>query len=389
MKRTILAIFLATIFSASCSEDDGQYALYYREFVGETEVGGSVTKQIVFRNPSVDSVQHLVGLNFDAGQNTDGNFQVEKVEIGGVAVNPRDKDISVPPGSILQVYIKYRPLNLNTTVANFGGWRTGEVERYEPREPGKAESADKTMEKLLGKKEPDLSYDKDSAIHRAIFAAVYDYPTVGVVQIELVGKAHVGPNGERSAGGGGSGECPDGSGVLCYKGGFAMELPDIMNTGPSPLTITGPIAFNISGTSVNLDMTTFPSALLVLKGNGPGEPLEGKPINAISLVISGPEGVTASGTFDGTNLDVNGVAFRIRVVLGEISEKDITPGLQAAVDFVIKDLQLKTKKPYTNGSITLGIETTLGKEPSGNPMFDQMLGGLKVNVVMDGELIVQ
>lgn len=392
MKARIFVIFAISLLLTSCRSGD-QFASFQREFVGEVAMGGSVSKKITLANPSTDEVQHILGLNFDAGQNLSGHFQIEKVEVGGVPVNPRDKDITIPPGSILQIYVKYQPLNLDTTVTDLGGWSTGQPEIYVPGPPAPAQEktvdAGQTMKELLGASaEPDLSYDNDHAIHRAMMVAVYDYPQIGIVQMELVGRAVVGPDGQRSAGGS-SGECPEDAGILCYKGGFAMELPDIMKTGPAPLVMTGPVVFQLSGPSVSLDMATFPAALLVLKGNGPGEPLEGKPISAISLVVSGPEGIKASGTFDGTNLTVNGVAFRIRVVLGEIGKDDITPGLQASVDFNVTDLQITTTKPFTNGSIGLSVETTLSKEPSGNPMFDQMLGGIRVNVSMDGSLIVK
>ena len=377
-----IVVFLA-IFLFGCSGGGGQFASYEREYLGKAAIGGSVTKQIVLRNASLTEVEHITGLNFNAGNNTAGHFRIDKVEVGGVVQNPRDKDISIPAGSILQIYVTYQPLNLETTIADFGGWETGVQERYVPQKPSTDDDgAIKAMGSLLGKSE-DAS---ESAIHRAILAVVYDFPRMGVVQFELVGEAVPGVNGETSAAGGSKGECPEEGGALCYTGGFAIDLPDIMTTGPKLLQLMGPVVFQAAGSSVTLDMSTFPSAFLVLKGNGPGEPLEGKPIGAISIVISGSEGIKANGTFDGSNLELNGVTFRIRVILGEISEEDITPGLQAAVDFNITDLTMKTSKPYTNGSITLIVEATLAKEPSKNPMFDQFLGGTRVNVTMDGTL---
>lgn len=382
LKHILLSLLALPLF-ISCSEGGDQFSTYQREPFGEVAIGSATSKQIILQNPSTDSVQHLVGLNFDAGENQDGHFRIDKVELSGVAVSPKNKDISIPAGSMLQVYVTYQPRNLDTTVADYGGWSTGEKERFVPHEAEEEDtSAVKAMSSMISK-----SSSAKQAIHRAILVAVYDRPEMGITQVELIGEAVPGPNGEVSAlGGEGAGECPTTGGTLCYKGGFALELPDIMTGGPKPLNMTGPAVFNISGASVSIDMGTFPAVLLVLKGNGPGEPLEGKPINAISLVISGTEGVTAKGTYDGSKLEVTGVAFRIRVVLGEITEKDINPGLQAAVDFDVKDLKLTTTKPYTNGAITLSVEATLTKTPSGNAMFDQFLGGTRVLVTMDGNL---
>ncbi|MBI2974342.1 MAG: hypothetical protein HYY43_01965 [Deltaproteobacteria bacterium] len=391
----ISLILAATI--SSCGGGGDQFASYKREYLGKAQIGSSVTKQITLQNPSLSKVQHISGLNFDTGTNSSGNFRIDKVEVGGVAQNPKTKDISIPAGSILQIYITYEPLSLDTTIANYGGWATGQEARWSPKKPPEKDKnetdAVKAMTVLISKDAPientpiEEDSEEDAATHRAIIAAVYDYPQAGTVQIEVVGEAIAGPEGEISATGGG-GECPDAADTLCYTGGFAIELPDIMATGPKELKMTGPAVFKLVGSTVTTDMSTFPAELLVLKGNGPGEPLEGKPINAVSIVLSGAEGVTATGTFDGSRLEINGIAFRIRVVLGEITEADINPGLQAAVDFAIKDLTLETTKPFTNGSITLKIDTTLSKEPSGNAMFDQFLGNARVVVTMDGTLAV-
>jgi len=381
------AVFAVCGALSACTDAD-QFASYQREFIGKTEVGVPITKKLVLQNQSLDVVQHISGLNFDAGYNAAGHFRIDKVEVGGVVHAPKDKDISVPVGSLVEIYVTYQPLNMDTTAVTLGGWTTGENERYEPQAPEeKAEvSAVKAMKDIMVGKD---SNEEEKAVHRAVIAAVYDYPQFGIVQLEVVGEAVVGADGSTSAAGGFSGECPSDAGILCYTGGFAIELPDIMTGGPKSLTMTGPAVFSLAGSSVSADMGKFPAVLLVLKGNGPGEPLEGKPINAISIVISGAEGVEASGTFDGSNLEMNKVAFRIRVVLGEISEKDITPGLQAAVDFNVTDLTMKTIKPYTNGSITLLVDAVLPKEPSGNSMFDQFLGNTRVVVTMNGTMAVQ
>lgn len=390
LKKWAIALLF---FTAACSGAD-QFAVYQQEDFGEAPIGAGITKEIMLKNPSLTDAQHLTGLNFESGTNSAGHFSIDKVEVGGVTVNPRDRDISVPAGSVLQITLTYQPRNLETTESNYGGWSTGGVEIYEPKEPEEKnddkedEESDSTkiQKAMLGlaKKSADSA---NIAIHRSVLTAVYDYPKLGEVLIELVGEARPGPNGETSAAGGvGAGSCPSDAGTICYAGGFSIELPDIVSTGPKPLTLTGPIVMKSSGSNVTLDMSAFPSALLVLKGNGPGEPLEGKPINAISIIVSGTSDVTASGTFDGSKLNINGVAFRIRVVLGEITEEDITPGLQAAVDFSVKDVKIETTKPFTNGTITLRVDTNLPEKPSNNPMFDQFLGGSKVIVTMDGTL---
>jgi hypothetical protein len=383
-RHIFVLIFTGLLFFTGCN-GSGQFASFNREYLGKVQIGASASKEVVLQNPYLSTVQHIVGLNFDTGTNSEGHFRIDKVEVGGVVQNPRDKDISVPAGSILQIYVTYQPLNLETTVADYGGWSTGGEERYIPSRP--EDSAADAMKSLLGKAESDE--EVPTAVQRSIISVVYDYPQKGIYQIEMVGEAEIGPNGETSAGGISGGDCPSDTGILCYKGGFGIELPDIMNTGPVATSLTGPIVFSAAGSNLTLDMAKFPAALLVLKGNGPGEPLEGKPINAISIVISGTEGVSGSGTFDGSRLKVNGVSFRIRVILGEIKIEDINPGLQAAVDFNVGDLTIETVKPYTNGSITMTVETVLAKEPSGNPMFDQFLGGTTVRVTMDGQLISQ
>jgi len=313
--KTILALAFALLYASCIGTRDGdQFASYQRDFLGKTQIGSAITKEIILQNPSTDSVQHIRAINFDTNANPDGHFRIDKVEVGGIAQNPRDKDITIPAGSMLQIFVTYQPLNLNTSIAHFGGWYTGEDEPYVPGKPVEEETAVKMMKELAKGAKGDS--DEKEAIHRSMIIAIYDRPQEGMVQIELVGEAVPGPNGE-IAGVGGGGDCPADGGILCYKGGFAMELPDIMTTGPKQLEMGGPVVFKLSGNNVEMDLATFPAELLILKGNGPGEPLEGKPISAISLVINGPEGVTATGTFDGTNLNMNGMAFRIRVVLAK------------------------------------------------------------------------
>ena len=385
----ILLVACSTFWGVACSGQK-QFSDYQRELIGEVKIGEKVTKEIVIQNTSLTETHHIEALNFDAANNTAGHFRIEKVEVGGVPQNPKDHDISVPPASMVQIYVTYQPLNLETTISNAGGWSTGQKKRYIPSAPKEKSSATKAMSGMLSAKGVESEIDTEGkAVHRAVIAVLYDQPRVGILKIEVLGTAEEGPNGETTAVGSGGGSCPDGTGIICYSGGFAIELPDIMTGGARQLKLSGPIVFESSGSNLTLDMTAFPSALLVMKGNGPGEPLEGQPISAISLVISGAEGIEASGTFDGSNIDVNGVAFRIRVVLGELKESDVNPGLQSTVDFAVKDISIKTSKPLTNGSITLTAEAVLDKDPSGNPAFDQVLGNTRVVVTMDGSLEVK
>ncbi len=380
-------ILFFVIFAALSCGGAEQFTVFEQQEFNVTPIGSSVIKVVSFQNTSLDDVQHLIGLKFDTGSNLEGNFVVDKVEVGGVAANPRDKDITVPTGSVLQLTITYTPLNLNTTIATYGGWTTGVEEIYNPKAPApsKVEGPADINKALLGiKGDEGPEQSEDAAIHRAMLVLAYDYPKQGIVQVELIGRAVPGPDGEISAAGAGTGECPTDAGTACYKGGFAIEMPALMSDGAEPLDLTGAVVFGIAGSNVTLDMNTFPAALLVLKGNGPGEPLEGKPISAVSIVISGAPDVVCTGAFDGSRLTINGIGFRIRVVLGEIKKEDITPGLQAAVDFNIVDLKLTTTKPYTNGSIGFMVDTTLSPEPSGNPLFDQFLGSTQIIVTMDG-----
>lgn len=124
----------------------------------------------------------------------------------------------------------------------------------------------------------------------------------------------------------------------------------------------------------------------VFKGSGPGEPLEGQPLAALSIVVSGAKGITAVGSFDGSSIDLQGVGMRIRIRLGEITEKDVSPSMDAMADFEINDIYLTTSEPLTTGEITFNLDTTLSEKPSGNQIVDGFLAGSHVVVEMKGLL---
>ena len=182
---------------------------------------------------------------------------------------------------------------------------------------------------------------------------------------------------------GGTGVCNPGNGTACYSGGFSINIPTLYSTGPKNLELTGAIPIDISGSMASLRMDDFPPVLMYLRSE---EIPELPPGVTATLVISGSPDETATGTFDGSRLELQDVALRIRVVLGEVKPENVTPGMAAMVDFVISALEITTIAPLENGNITLHIETTLAQSPSGNPLFDQFLSGAKIIVVMDGTL---
>lgn len=357
-------IFFATLVFYSCS--GSQFVGWQQEFFEETGVTEVSTKEIVIGNSEDTEEQHIRGINFDKGSNSAGHFRIDSITVGNRTESLTD--LIVPPGSALKVKISYSPLNLETTVANYGGWETGREERWIP--------------KPLDEIEDEKNNKFEPAIHRAILNAVYDKPNEGIVIIELVGTAVPGPNGEIEAGRAG-GTCVPGDGVACYTGSFAMDIPKLVSGGPQELNLTGPIRLNITGGQASLRMDDFPPVLMYLRSSEIPELPSG--ISA-SLIISGVPGEVAEGTFDGTRLTLRGVDFRVRVVLGELAPEDVTPGLVAIVDFTIEDLELTTSEPLSGGNITMRIETTLDDAPSGNALFDQFLSGAKIIVIMQGQL---
>jgi len=159
-----------------------------------------------------------------------------------------------------------------------------------------------------------------------------------------------------------------------------------MSGGALEVPMNGAIPFKFDAGSAELNMDEFPPVLIVVKGNGPGEPLEGKPVDAITIIISGTPEIISNGSFDGSSLSMSEIAFRIRVLLGEKTYEDITPSLATAVDFNITGLEIATDEPFDGSKIIFGVETTLSEAPSGNSLFDTFLGGARVVVKFTGML---
>jgi hypothetical protein len=348
---------------SSCTEET-QFSGWRQESVDKTQITESTTRTFELGNPSTDGEQHIRAIAFDRGSNSAGHFRLEQLKVGDLAVEAND--IVIPPGSTLKVTVTYAPKNLETTKASYGGWVTGEDKRWIPR----------------SQEEIDNEVSDDTVIHRAIIEAVYDHPKEGMVFVELVGQAEAGPQGEEEAGAG-SGKCEPGNGTMCYSGGFALDIPALAPGGPKALELTGDIRMKLSGGEVSTLMDDFPLALMYLRS----EEIPQLPTGVTAtLVISGAEGVEAKGTFDGSRLDLKGVAFRIRVTLGELKPEEITQGVSALIDFNVPDLVIATTKPYSQGTITLRMETALPSNPSGNELFDQFLSGAQIIAIMEGEL---
>ena len=357
-----LGIALTLITLSACS-GSGSFVSYQKEAFDETQVTASATKTIAIGNTSSDKEQHLRAIGFDRGSNAAGHFRIDSITVGGATAGT--SDVVIPPGSALQVTVTYAPMNLDPSQAAYGGWVTGENERWIPKDPEE-----------VGKEEEGAIYQ------RAIIEAVYDYPREGIFYVELVGEATEGPNGEEEAGGAFA-TCTPGGGTACYTGGFALDIPDLAPGGPKDLEITGPIRFSISGGEVTLRMDDFPYAIMYLRS----EEIPQLPSGVTAtMIISGAQGVEAKGTFDGTRIDLDGVGFRIRVALGELTADQAKQGVSAMVDFELSDLTIETVKPLAQGLITMKLETTIPENPSGNELFDQFLSGATVIAVMEGEL---
>ena len=353
------ALMLMTL--AACSEG-GSYVVFETEVFDTTAITESTTKTIILGNSSNDQEQHLSAIGFDRGSNAAGHFRIDGLEVGGQQVGT--SDVVIPPGSALHVTVTYSPMDLEPSQAAYGGWVTGEEERWIPKHPD------------------DVGKDGEEAIyHRAILEAVYDYPKDGIFYVQLVGEAEEGPGGEEH-GGGAFATCTPGGGTACYFGGFSLDLPELAPGGPQELTLTGPIRMAIAGGEVTLRMDDFPYAIMYLRS----EEIPQLPSGVTAtMVISGAVGVEAKGTFDGTRVELEGVGFRIRVALGELAAEDVQQGISAMVDFELSDLVIETIQPLSQGMITMHLETTIPENPSGNELFDQFLSGATVIAIMEGE----
>lgn len=357
-----IACMIFILATCACTSNE-QFAKLEREIFPATRIMESETQSFVLVNPSGDSEQHIRAIAFDVSSNSAGNFRIVKIEVGSREVEAAD--IVVPAGSFLKITCAYSPVNLESSIASYGGWNTGSRGTYIPRRQGD--------------KDPNADA---RVIHRAIIEAVYDYPSEGIQYIELVGEALPGANGE-SESSAGSFSCTPGDGIACYTGGFALDIPQLAPGGPKSLEITGPIKMYISGGAVTARMDEFPFAIMYLRSSEIPQLPSGV---TATLVISGAEGLEATGTFDGSRLELQKVGFRIRVALGEKSAADIKAGISALVDFELVEIPIKTISPYEDGAITLHLETKVPQNPSGNELFDQFLSGAKVTAVMEGKL---
>lgn len=361
--KIIQTLGLAACFFVMMGCEGSQFAAWHQETFDTTPVTMESRKDIFVSNSNDSQEQHIRVVAFDKGSNSAGHFRIDSLKVGNETVGT--KDIVIPPGGTLTVTVTYAPLNLETTFANYGGWETGRPRRWIPHKPGEGPPP-----------------EEDEAIHRAILQASYDYPTDGIMQIELVGVAVPGPNGEITAGGM-PGECTPGDGIACYTGGFAIDIPQLYAGGPRDLELTGAVKFALSGGEVTMRMDDFPPAIMILRST---EIPELPPGVTGALIISGASGAVASGTFDGSRITLKDVAFRIRFVLGEVTAEDITPGMASMIDFDVPGLEITTTEPLSQGAITLHLETKLSDAPSGNELFDQFLSNAKVVVVMKGYL---
>lgn len=358
------AIAFLAAFSG-CAGSGDSFCSWTMEEFGSARITESSTRTIILGNPSSDTEQHLLAVAFDRGSNSDGHFRMEKVKVGDQEVAPTD--IVIPPGGVLSLTVTYAPVNLKTTQADWGGWITGQPRRWIPVDQ---DEYDRQAEE-----------EDEEPVHRALIQAVYDHPNQGIYYVQVVGFAEPGPLGEEEAGGANA-TCTPGSGTACYTGGFALDLPSLAPGGPQPLEMTGPIRFSVSGGAAALRMDDFPYVIYYLRSEEIAQLPSGV---SATLVISGGQGAEAQGSFDGARMSLTGVVFRIRVALGELTVDQVKAGMSALVDFEVPDLEIATIKPYSQGEITMRLETSLPQNPSGNELFDQFLSGAKVIAVMEGE----
>lgn len=364
LTMTRLSLMIATcLLFASCAGSGSSFTDWRTEEFSKTAITESATKSFILANPSDDQEQHLLGVAFDRGSNAAGHFRIDAIKVGNQLAE--GTDIVVPPGSALTISVTYAPVNLETTQADWGGWVTGKPRRWMPMNPDD-----------YGKEA------KEEVVHRAVIQAIYDHPTEGIYYVQVVGKAKPGPHGEEAAGGGAV-SCTPGGGTACYTGGFSLDIPSLAPGGPKPLEMTGPIRLQLAGGSAALDMDDFPFIIMYLRSEEVPELPSGV---TATLIINGAPEKEAKGTFDGARLALSGVAFRIRVALGELDAGQISQGISAIVDFEVPDLELATIAPLDQGAITLRIEAKLGQNPSGNELFDQFLSGAEIVAVMEGEL---
>lgn len=361
-----IACLVGLVVASACTKPN-VFADYRQEVFPQTAINNSSEKVVRLVNPHADTPQHIGAIGFNGGGNADGNFEIAHVVVAGKVV-PKS-DIVVPGGAALEIHLIYHPQNMKTTLAHYGGWDTGEPIREVPLAPG--ESVPKAGA---------------TPVHRGMLAVTYHSPEEGVISVELVGTAHEGKNGEAEAGGGAGAPCTAEGTTACFRGTFAIAIEGLVKGDPIAYPMGGPVALDIESGTARMSMDKFPYVLIVLKGNGPGEPLEGQPLSALSIIVSGAKGITAVGSFDGSSIDLQGVGMRIRIRPGEVAPEDVNPSMDAMADFELNDIHLTTSEPLTTGDITFNLDTTLSEKPSGNEIVDGFLAGAHVVVEMKGLL---
>lgn len=367
--RTFAVLLVLGLISLAC--DRGSvFSDYRQEVFPETPINGQLEKTVRLVNPHPNQVQTIGGIGFDGGGNAEGHFEIAQVVVADKVVP--NQNIVVPMGGAVEVHVIYHPQKMVDTLASYGGWVTGEPVREHPLSPGETVPAPGSATK---------------AIHRGMLLVAYHFPQEGLVQIELIGRSVPSAKGERVAGNvSTAGLCEAKGTTACFKGTFAIDIPGLMKGPVIEWPLNGAIPIQIEGGTARMVMDQFPNVLMVLKGNGPGEPLEGKPLSAISIVASGAKGITGVGTFDGSALNLQGVGMRMRVSSGELTPEDVTPTLSSLVDFEIKEIPLTTAVPYTNGDITLKLETKLSEHPSGMQLLDDFIHGAQVIMTLKGKM---
>ena len=368
MKKGFCIIFLMyAALAAGCSGGGMIGVSWHTVVFPTTRITEVTTKTIQLANDS-DTTMHVIGINFYGDSNSGGNFVISSVKVNAAPASTGS--ITIPPKGVLEIAISYAPSNLTSSAganeATLSGSEVSALQAYGVALGGEAKRA----------------------IHEALIVVAYDKPA-GYANIKVVGVAVPGPNGEVSAPPlGGGGECMPSGNTACFTGTFSIHLPGLMSGPPLEVPMHGAIPIKIEGSAAEIDMNEFPPILIPLKGNGPGEPLEGKPVEAITIIVSGEPDTSAKGSFDGSTLKLSGTNLRVRVDLGELTYDDITPNLATAVDFCVRDLVLDTLVPFDGTNITFGTETTLSQSPSGNNLFDSFLANAKVVVKFTGRLLL-
>ncbi|MBU4484628.1 hypothetical protein KKA47_04315 [bacterium] len=340
-KTNILSLFFVLTLLAGCSGLD-QFTDYQRVEFDTIAVGESVSQTIEIVNNG-NNDQHILGINFDPGSNDSGHFTMSSITVAGEPVEY--SDLIVPAGESIYLTVKYAPQEFEETSASYGGWKTGT--------------------------DTDVEDEEDSMIQRAIIILVYDEPRPGVLQVEVFGKALPGeivpePN----------------EGVAKFSGEYIIDVPDLLPQ-PMALTSTGDFPISIEGEKATINMNDLPHLYIVKEEDWPDDPLPGM---IFSIVISGVEGVTATGTFDGSKMEIPGLSFRVRGVPGKVTPDQITPGLQAVVDIKVENISLITTSEYTDGQISMQLKGRLPEKPSEHEVFNNFLGNREVIIDMSGTL---